>query len=136
MIDIENATFTNVYEALNSNGYEGIKMYSSLANEPAKFPCVYMTMMDSYTTSQDSSRTERLIDITFDISVFSASTMGKKAEAKAIMAVIDDAMRLDGFKRTYSQPLDVSDKNNTSLCQLLNRYEAQVDDRGFIHSRR
>ena len=136
MIDIENATFTNVYNALNSGGYAGIKMYSTFENEPASFPCVYMTIMDSTVLSQDSSRTERLIDVTFDISVFSAKSVGKKSEAKAIMAVIDDAMRLDGFKRTYSQPLDVSDKNNTSLCQLLNRYEAQVDDRGFIHSRR
>lgn len=136
MIDIENATFTNIYNELVTNGYKGIKMYSSFENEPAKFPCVYMTMMDSSVLSQDSSRKECLIDITFDISVFSAKTSGKKAEAKAIMAIIDDAMRIDGFKRTFSQPLDVSDKNNTSLCQLLNRYEAQVDDRGFIHSRR
>lgn len=136
MIDIENATFTNIYDTLVAYGYRGIKMYSSYENEPAKFPCVYMVMMDSSVLSQDSSRAERLIDITFDISVFSAKTTGKKSEAKKIMAVIDDAMRLDGFKRTFSQPLDVSDKNNTSLCQLLNRYEAQVDDGGFIHSRR
>jgi len=136
MIDIENATFTNVYKALVAEGYTDIKMYSSMENEPAKFPCVYMTMMDSYTYSKDSSRSDRLIDVLFDISVFSAKTSGKKAEAKAIMAIIDDTMRLDGFIRTFSQPLDVSDKNNTSLCQLLNRYEAQVDNRGFIYSRR
>ena len=136
MIDIENATFTNVYNALIANGYSGIKMYSSYENEPSQFPCVYMVMMDNSTLSQDSSRTERLVDVTFDISVFSAKRSGKKAEAKEIMALISDTMRLYGFKRTFSQPLDVSDKNNTSLCQLLNRYEAQVDDRGFTHSRR
>ena len=136
MIDIENEIFTEVYMALNEAGYIDIKMYSTFENEPASFPCVYMTMMDSTVLSQDSSRSERLIDIVFDISVFSAKRSGKKAEAKAIMEVVNDTMRLNGFKRTYSQPLDVSDKNNTSLCQLLNRYEAQVDDRGFIHSRR
>lgn len=136
MIDIENAIFTEVYNTLVAEGYTGIKMYSSYENEPAKFPCVYMVMADDYVLSKDSSRTERLVDINFDISVFSAKTAGKKAEAKSIMAVIDDTMRLYGFKRTFSQPLDVSDKNNTSLCQLLNRYEAQVDDRGFTHSRR
>ena len=136
MIDIENATFTNVYTALQASGYPDIVMYSSLENEPASFPCVYMTMTSSYVLSQDSSRSERLIDVSFDISVFSAKNQGKKAETKEIMSIIDDTMRLDGFKRTFSQPLDVSDNNNTSLCQLLNRYEAQVDDRGFIHSRR
>ena len=136
MIDIENTTFTNIYNELVANGYKGIKMYSSYENEPAKFPCVYMVMDDSYTYSKDSSRQDKLISVSFEISVFSAKTSGKKSEAKAIMATIDDAMRLDGFVRTFSQPLDVSDKNNTALYQLLNRYEAQVDDRGFIYSRR
>ncbi len=136
MIDIENATFTNIYDTLVANGYRGIKMYSSYENEPAKFPCVYMVMNDSYTYSKDSSRQDKLINISFEISVFSAKNSGKKSEAKAIMAIIDDAMRLDGFIRTFSSPLDVSDKNNTALYQLLNQYEAQVDDRGFIYSRR
>ena len=136
MIDIESATFTNVYNTLVENGYPNIKMYSSLANVPASFPCVYMTMMDSYVSAHDSSRVDLLDTVTFDISVYSAKSSGKKAEAKAIMSLIDDAMRLDGFKRSFSEPLDVSDQNNTSLCQILNRYEAQVDRRGYIHSRR
>lgn len=136
MIDIENATITEVYEALKANGYPKIKVSSSLANAPSGFPCVYIYQSDSYTEAHDSSRVDLLTGITFDVSVFSASTSGKKAEAKRIMAIIDDCLRLDGFKRTYSQPLDVSDQNNTSLCQLLNRYEAQVDRQGFIHSRR
>ncbi len=137
MIDIENRVFTMVYNAIMGSAYSDAYVDSEIANVPPRFPAVYVIQTDSYEprNARSSSREELFNHITFDIEVYSNKASGKKSEAKAIMKIVDDVMRLDGFRRTDLSFVDLTVKtNNTVVARLLSRYTAEVDSTGRIYS--
>lgn len=137
MIDIENRVFTMVYNAIMASAYSDAYVDSEIANVPPRFPAVYVIQTDSYEPrrARSSSREELFNHITFDIEVYSNKASGKKSEAKAIMKIVDDVMRLDGFRRTDLNFVDLTVKtNNTVVARLLSRYTAEVDSTGRIYS--
>ena len=144
MIDIENKVFKIVYDAVMAHD-PNIYVTSESSNAPPSFPTVYVEQIDSYDPAEFrvSSREELYAAVVFDIQVFSNKPAGKKAEVKSILAVIDDALRAAGLRRTMSNYVDLTDNRNSSvsnrnqsIIRLLGRYECLADANGNIYARR
>lgn len=144
MIDIENKVFKIVYDAVMAHD-QTIYVTSESSNAPPSFPTVYVEQIDSYDPAEFrvSSREELYAAVTFDVQVFSNKPAGKKAEVKSILAVIDDALRAAGLRRTMSNYVDLTDNRNSSvsnrnqsIIRLLGRYECLADANGNIYARR
>lgn len=144
MIDIEDKVFAIVYYAVMAHD-DTIYVTSEDAGVPKEFPAVKVEQIDSYDPSEFriSSRKELYAAVTFDVQVFSNKPAGKKAEAKSIFAVIDDALRAAGLRRTMSNYVDLTDNRNSSvsnrnqsIIRLLGRYECLADSNGNIYARR
>ena len=144
MIDIENKVFKIVYDAVMAHD-PNIYVTSESSNAPPSFPTVYVEQIDSYDPAEFrvSSREELYAAVVFDVQVFSNKPAGKKAEVKSILAVIDDALRAAGLRRTMSNYVDLTDNRNSSvsnrnqsIIRLLGRYECLADTAGNIYARR
>lgn len=144
MIDIENKVFKIIYDAVMA--YDStIYVTSESSNTPPSFPAVYVEQIDSYVPPQYwiSSHEEMYAAVVVDVEVYSNKPSGKKAEAKSILTVIDDALRIAGLRRTTSNYIDLTDNRNSSvsnrnqsIIRLLGRYECLADAGGNIYSRR
>lgn len=144
MIDIENKVFKIVYDAVMAHD-PTIYVTAESSNAPPSFPAVYVEQIDSYDPAEFriSSHKELYASVVFDVQVFSNKPAGKKAEAKSIFTVIDDALRVAGLRRTMSNYVDLTDNRNSSvsnrnqsIIRLLGRYECLADTGGNIYARR
>ena len=144
MIDIENKVFKIVYDAVMAHD-PTIYVTAESSNAPPSFPTVYVEQIDSYDPAEFriSSHEELYAVVVFDVQVFSNKPSGKKAEVKSILAVIDDALRAAGLRRTMSNYVDLTDNRNSSvsnrnqsIIRLLGRYECLADANGNIYARR
>ena len=125
MIDYENQIFNIIYQAVaayDSNIY--VTKEKSVA--PPSFPAVYVEETDSYNPAEYqwiSSFKEVAVREVTTVEVYSNKPSGKRKEAKTILAVVDDALRNNGFRRTTKNYLDLTDNNNSAIIRLLARYE-------------
>ena len=144
MIDIESKIFMIVYNAVMA--YDNtIYVTSEASIAPPSFPAVYVEQIDSYNPPEYriSSHEELYAAMTFNVEVYSNKASGKKQEAKNILTVIDNAMRVAGLRRTMSNYVDLTDNRNSSvsnrnqsIIRLLGRYECLADADGNIYARR
>ena len=144
MIDIESKIFMIVYNAVMA--YDNtIYVTSEASIAPPSFPAVYVEQIDSYNPPEYriSSHEELYAAMTFNVEVYSNKASGKKQEAKNILTVIDNAMRVAGLRRTMSNYVDLTDNRNSSvsnrnqsIIRLLGRYECLADTGGNIYARR
>ena len=144
MIDIENKVFKIIYDAVMALD-STIYVTSESSNAPPSFPAVYVEQIDNYTPPQFrvSSHEAMYAAVVFDVEVYSNKPSGKKAEAKSILTVIDDALMAAGLRRTMSNYTDLTDNRNSSvsnrnqsIIRLLGRYECLADAGGNIYARR
>ena len=144
MIDIEAKIFTIVYQAVMAYN-DSIYVTSEPSIAPPSFPAVFVEQIDSYVPPQFriSSHEEMYAAMTFNVEVYSNKASDKKAEAKSILTVIDDALRIAGLRRTTSNYVDLTDNRNSSvsnrnqsIIRLLGRYECLADAGGNIYARR
>lgn len=144
MIDIESKIFTIVYNAVQAYN-SSIYVTSEYAIAPPSFPAVYVEQIDSYDPPEFriSTHEELYAAVVFNVEVYSNKADGKKAEAKSIFTVIDNALRGAGLRRTTSNYVDLTDNRNSSvsnrnqaIIRLLGRYECLADGGGNIYARR
>lgn len=133
MIDIENEVMTLVYDAVHPT-YESANFESGLNLSPSKFPCVCVEEVNNTTrrSTIDSSGREKYANIAYEINVFTNNVSGKKAAAKAIMQLIDEAFTRKGFERVTKQPYSL---DNGTKYRLLARYQATVAEDYTIYGR-
>lgn len=134
MKDIEIFVVNAVYKAL-AEKYPNIPVSSDISIAPAKFPCVYIEQSDSFTSTnrRDSTKTDNYDVVIFDVNVFSSKPKGKREEAKAIMSIIDDELRLMGMTRSS---LEIVSIPNPVRARLFARYECEVGLDNVIYQRR
>lgn len=134
MKDIEIPVINTVYRALKEQ-YPNIAVSSDISIAPESFPCVYIEQSDSYTSkSRRNSRKPDDFDIVvFDVNVFSNKPQGKREEAKAIMSIVDDELRLMGMTRSS---LEIVSIPNPVRARLFARYECEVGLDNIIYQRR
>ncbi len=133
MIDIENDIFTRVAAALRAD-FPAINVYGEEARSPSSFPCVSIVEADNYTVTrtQDSGSNERHASLMYEVNVYSNKTSGKKAECRAIAAVIDDILLGLGFTRTMKKPVSMDD---ATIYRMVTRYTAVVSIDQTIYRR-
>lgn len=134
MIDIENQVFqrcATAFRAAYPNGY----IAGEYVSQPPKFPAVMIVEMDNtvHRAGRDSASIENFADVMYQVDVFSNLNKGKKDQAKAIVALIDEQFAQMGFTRTFLNP--VPNMNDATIYRMTGRYQAVVGEDEIIYRR-
>lgn len=134
MIDIENTVFDSVSKDVRSKCPD-IYMVGEYVKTPPKFPCVSLIEMDnqSYQRTEDSGSVENHASVMYEVNIYSNKTKGKKAECRAIAALVDERMLALGFARTMLQPIPNFD--DSTIYRIVGRYSAVVSKDKAIYRR-
>ena len=134
MIDMENEIFNAAKTAVLVE-YPDIYMVGEYVKTPPRFPCVSLVEMDnqSYQRTEDSGSSENHAQVMYEVNIYSNKTVGKKAECKAIAALIDEQMLALGFARTMLQPIPNLD--DATIYRMVGRYSAVISKTKDIYRR-
>lgn len=134
MIDVENKVFNTVATDVRAK-YPDVYMVGEYVKTPPKFPCVSLVEMDnqSYQRTEDSGSSENHASVMYEVNTYSNKTNGKKAECKAIIALIDELMLALGFARTMLQPIPNLD--DATIYRMVGRYSAVISKNKDIYRR-
>lgn len=126
MIDIENHILNTVFNAVQAS-FPAASCYGEYVSVPASFPCVTLYESDSqtYTPSNDEQLHEHQAIVTYECNVYSDLVSGKKAQAKAIVDIVDNAMQSMKFVRTMRSQIPNMDR---TIYRVTLRYEAIVGE--------
>lgn len=134
MIDFNNEVFTTVATEVRDN-HIGTTVSGENTRRPSKFPAVTIDEIENVMIGslEDSSNEEKFAGVTYKVQVFSNKQSGKKAEARAIFATADAAMRRLGFRRvTYATTPEIYE---STIYQINATYEAVVSAAGYVYTR-
>lgn len=134
MLDFQNEIFSTVATDVRS-AHVGTTVTGEYTRKPSKFPTVTLDETSNVTVAAlvDSSDEEKFAGVTYRLQVFSNKNGGKKAEARAIFATADAAMRKMGFRRiTYTTTPEIYD---STIYSVTATYEAIVSVYGVIYKR-
>ncbi len=133
MIDVEPEVFTEAKAAVTAR-FPEMTMESVTTHSPSRFPFTELEQTDSYPlrSTRDSADNENHAVVVFEGNVYSNKTNGKKKEAKAVMAVLDEAMCRMGFTRLTMIPFAY---DNGSKYRLFARWSAVADKNKTIYRR-
>ena len=127
MINIETEVFSTVATALrakypNMNPSSGEKQPTQ-----ADMPTAVGREMDNstYLRSLDSSGQENHATVMWQWEAYSSKSVGRKAECKAIIAIIDAQMLSMGFTRVGCGPMEMPNAN-ASIYRMVARYRAVI----------
>lgn len=134
MIDIENEVFQTCADAFRAAYTDGY-IAGEYVSQPPKFPAVSVVQMDStvLNSGRDSSDIENFADVMYQVDVYSNLHNAKKAQAKAIAALIDAQFTRLGFTRSFLQP--VPNMNDATIYRITGRYRAVVSKNETIYRR-
>lgn len=134
MIDIESELFTEISTVVR-NTFPKAFVTGEYVDAPPAFPCVSFIEMGNavYRRTSDSGNIENHASLTYEVNVYSNLTKGKKSQAKAIMAVIDERMSQLGFTRMMLDP--VPNVMDASIYRMIGRYRGIADKDHIIYRR-
>jgi len=133
MIDIENAVYTKVFDALRKV-FPTLYITADPIAIPSEYPCASIYEADnySYDKTQDSNSNENHVNVMYELYVFSNKATGRKTECKNIFKVADDVLLKTGFTRISKTPILDSDGKD---YRLVGRYSAVVSKNKEIYRR-
>lgn len=133
MIDIENAVYTEVHNALKA-AFPALTVTGDPVAAPSEFPCASIYEADnySYEKTQDSGSNENHASVMYEVYVFSNKKSGHKTECKNIFQVADNVLLSLGFTRKSRTP--INDIGGGVYC-LIGRYVAVVSKEKTIYRR-
>lgn len=134
MIDVESQVFqkcADAFRAAYPNGY----IAGEYVPQPPKFPAVFVVEMDNTVLERgiDSGEIENFADVMYQVDVYSNLNKGKKAQAKAIIALIDEQFAHLGFTRSFLNP--IQNFNDATIYRMTARYRAVVGKDHYIYRR-
>jgi len=134
MIDVESQVFqacADAFHAAYPNGY----IAGEYVSKPPKFPAVSVVEMDNTVLERgiDSGDIENFADVMYQVDVYSNLNKGKKAQAKAIIALIDEQLVHFGFTRSFLNP--IQNFNDATIYRMTARYRAVVGKDHYIYRR-
>lgn len=156
MVDIENQIFSIVSQALDLRFFEVIdymnENYPGLNNKypsssvnlndpvfvtgeyvdsPTKFPAVSIIQIDdSVYRKMMTNRIENHTKMTFEVNCYSNLAGYKKAEAKALMNIVDEEFSRLGFVRTMRSP--APNILDATIYRIVARYEGVIENATHI----
>lgn len=134
MIDFANVVFNTVANNVRSN-HAGVTVSGEYTRNPSQFPTVTLDETQNVMVGrlEDSSNEESFAGVTYRAQVFSNKQSGKKTEARAIFATLDNVMRWLGFRRvTYTTTPDIYD---STIYSITATYEAVISAAGCVYKR-
>lgn len=132
MIDIESDVFDTVASVLRS-WYPGIFVSGEYNSSPAAFPAVTISEADNSVYQKMRTTTiENAASLMYEVNVYSNKEGYKKAEAKAIMATIDQELMRLGFTRTMCNP--IPNLQDATIYRIVARYVAVADKDFWIYT--
>lgn len=134
MIDIEFELFTAIATVLRTE-FNGIFVAGEYVSQPPQFPAVSIVEMNNYVYERgvDSGAIENYVEVMYQVDVYSNLNTGKKAQAKAIIAAIDEQFARYGFTRTFLNP--VPNMNDATIYRMTARYRGVVDKEHNVYGR-
>ena len=124
MIDCETDIFSIVSTALRAE-FAGIFVSGEYVPTPPKFPAVSIVEADNrIATRYRTTEIENGAIVMYEVNVYSNKVSGKKAEAKAVDAVLDNEFRKLGFSRTMKN--QVPNMNDATIYRIVCRYEGVI----------
>lgn len=134
MIDIESMIFTPIATALRTD-YKGIFVTGEYVPAPAQLPAVSIVEIDNTpdVRTQTNINLENHAVVMYQVDVYSNLSKGKKAQCKAIIAMVDELFAQYGFTRTYLNP--VPNMNDATIYRMVARYGAVVGKDHTIYRR-
>lgn len=82
---------------------------------------------------RDSGDIENFADVMYEANVYSNKAIGKKAECRAIAALIDEQMSALGFTRSFLNP--IQNMNDATIYRMTGRWIATVGKDDFVYRR-
>lgn len=134
MLDFLNEIFTTVANAVRA-AHSTVTVTGEYTRKPSKLPAVTLDETENVVVGEleDSSQEECFSGLTYRLQVFSNKTSGKKAEARAIFATADQAMRNLGFRRiTYTTTPEIYE---STIYSITATYEAVISADGVTYKR-
>ena len=131
MIDCENEVYTRIAEKLRTE-FPGIDISGEEENVPSSFPHVSIVQADNYTNQTYTTMTDEMIDVMYEINVYSNKQGGRKSECKNIMKVISDVLFRMNFRRTSLNPVD--NRDSQTIYRLTARFRGRTDGEFFYRS--
>ena len=127
MIDCEAKVFqacSDAFRAAYPNGY----IAPEYVSQPPKFPAVSVVEMDNNVDERamDNGNIENAVNVMYQVDVYSNLNKGKKAQAKAIVALIDEVLAKYRFVRTFCNP--IQNMNDATIYRMTARYRRRITD--------
>lgn len=127
MIDHEPSVFQTCADAFRAqypNGY----ITPEYVPKPPKFPAVSVVEMDNNVDERaiDNGSIENAVNVMYQVDVYSSLNTGKKAQAKAIIALLDKVLSDHRFVRTFRNP--VQNFNDATIYRMTARYRRKITD--------
>lgn len=121
MIDFEDYYVSEVAAAVLAQ-YPGAEVVSEYVPKPTRFPHIYIRETDNSfdTASIPITGGEGLARLAYTVDVHSNSQVGRKAECKAVMAIIDKVMQSHYFVRAFCNPFP--NENDATVYRMVARY--------------
>lgn len=131
MIDCEAKVFqacADAFRAAYPNGF----IAGEYVAQPPKFPAVSVVEMDNNVDERalDNGNVENAVNVMYQVDVYSNKNTGKKAQAKAIIALIDNVLAQYRFVRTFCNP--VQNFNDATIYRMTARYRRRITDKEQI----
>ena len=129
MISLENPLFSAIATSLRSS-VSGVYVTGEYVPSPPQFPAVSIVEIDNYPykrTRTNQPMEHQAVSV-FEVNVYSNKTKGKKAECKAIAALIDDEFMSRGFERVSFTP--IQNMNDATIYRMTGRYRGVVGEDG------
>lgn len=131
MIDCEAKVFqacADAFRAAYPNGF----IAGEYVAQPPKFPAVSVVEMDNNVDERalDNGNIENAVNVMYQVDVYSNRNTGKKAQAKAIIALIDNVLAQYRFVRTFCNP--VQNFNDATIYRMTARYRRRITDKEQI----
>jgi len=131
VIDCESVVFqkcADAFRAAYPNGY----IAPEYVHKPPKFPAVMVVEMDNIIDERamDNGNVENAVNVMYQVDVFSNLNKGKKAQTKAIIALIDEVLAQYRFIRTFCNP--IQNMNDATIYRMTARYRRRITDTELI----
>lgn len=131
MIDLENDIFTAVATALRE-AHPDVYVTGEYVNMPPSFPAVSIVENgNSVVRRYRTLNIENAVNVMYECQIYSNKSAGKKSEAKAIAATLDEKFASIGFTRTMRN--QVPNLNDATIYRIVCRYEAIIDKDFWIY---
>ena len=133
MHDKENEIYTNIHDAI-IKVFPNASVTNVYLRVPPSFPHVSVVQTDSYEPKSyvDSSSTEKVTALSFQIDIYSDDDNRKKTICKLLSQIVDEKMKSMNFRRIMLKP--IMNLADSTIYRITAIYTGMADDENFYAS--